>query len=349
MVGAIVVGADDQKLGEGFHTYDGVKHAEAIALEQAGAAARGATLYVSLEPCSHEGRTPACADAVVAAGIRRVVCPTEDLSPRVSGSGFERLRTSGIEVVIAEELGEEARRLNEAFTHHAQTGKPFVTLKTAATLDGKIAAPDDNTGWITSEKARAHVQQVRHNHDAILTGIGTVLADDCLLTDRSGLPRRKPLLRVVVDSLLRLPLESKLVESFNGDLIVASTSSAVPRRLEALQARGVPVMMFDDPRGRVDLRALMGWLGEQEVLSLMIEAGSKLNWAALDNRVVDKTLIYYAPKILGGADSLPLAGGVGRRSRSGAMRLHNLRTFMVGQDEFAVEAYLVHDADRGLS
>ena len=213
----------------------------------------------------------------------------------------------------------------------------------------KIAAPDDNTGWITSEQARAHVQQVRHDHDAILTCIGTVLADDCLLTDRSGLPRRKPLLRVVVDSLLRLPLESKLVESFNGDLVVASTSSAVPKRLEALQARGVPVKMFDDPRGRVDLRALMAWLGEQDVLSLMIEAGSKLNWAALDNGVVDKALIYYAPKILGGVDSLLLAGGIGRRSRSGAIRLHNLRTFMVGQDEFAVEAYLIRDADQGLS
>jgi len=215
-----------------------------------------------------------------------------------------------------------------------------VTLKTAATLDGKISAPDDNTGWITSEVARKHVQTVRHRHDAILTGIGTVLEDDPLMTDRSGLPRRRPLLRIVVDSLCRLPLGSKLVQSHAGDLVVATTSAAPPLRREGLEQAGVAVWVCDSPKGRVDLEAVVEAVGRREMLSLMIEAGSKLNWAALDGGLVDKTLIYYAPKILGGLESLPLAGGAGRRSRSGAIRLKSVSIEMVGPDEFCVEAYL---------
>lgn len=339
LVGAVVVDADANKVGEGFHTYAGVKHAEILALEQAGEKARGGTLYVTLEPCSHYGRTPPCTEAVIEARLKRVVCPVEDSNPAVSGQGFEKLRAAGIEVVLAEEMREEAQRLNESFFHFARTARPFVTLKTAATLDGKIAAPDDNSGWITSETARAHVQQVRHSHDAILTGIGTVLQDDPLLTDRSGMPRRRPLLRVLADSLCRLPLESKLVESFDDDLVIITTSAAVPRRREALEQRGIPVHVMDAERGRVDLRAVIDWLGTQQMTSLMIEAGAKLNWGALDEEIVDKILIYYAPKILGGLESLPMAGGVGRRSRKGAIQFKGLRTFMVGPDEFAVEAY----------
>ncbi len=348
MVGAVVVGADGRKLGTGSHTYDGRRHAEVIALEQAGETARGATLYCNLEPCNHQGRTPPCTAAIIEAQLRRVVIACRDEDPRVPGQGLERLREAGIEVEVAEEFTDEARRLNEAFFHYARTGRPLVTLKTAVTLDGKIAAPDDNTGWLTSEVARAHVQQVRHDHDAILTGIGTVLADDCLLTDRSELPRRRPLLRVLADSLLRLPLESKLVESFNDDLVVMTTSAAPARRRAALEARGIAVHVFDTRAGRVDLWAVLRWLGLRQVISLLIEAGAKLNWAALDSGAVDKTLIYFAPKILGGVDSLPLAGGIGRRSRSGAIRLHDVTTFPVGPDEFAVEAYLVKEKSASL-
>ncbi len=340
MVGAVVVDAFGSKVGQGFHTYDGVDHAETLAFQEAGARAKGGTLYVTLEPCSHHGRTAPCTDAVVAAGVQRVVAPSEDANPKVAGAGFAKLRAAGVEVEIAEELGVEARKLNEAFFHYMKTGRPLVTLKTAATLDGKIAAPDDNTGWITSELARRHVHDVRHGHDAILTGIGTALGDDPLLTDRSGLPRRKPLLRVVCDSLCRLPVESKLVESFDDDLVLMTTSAAVPKRRETIESRGVPVYVMDAPRGRVDLQAAIEWLGKQRILSVMIEAGSKLNWAALDEGIVDKVLIYYAPKILGGLESLPMAGGVGRRSRSGAIRFHNLSIEMVGEDEFVVEAYL---------
>lgn len=339
MVGALLV-CHGEVVGRGVHTYHGRKHAEILALEQAGDAARGSTLYINLEPCSHHGRTPPCADALIAAGVTRVVAAQEDPNPQVCGAGFARLTEAGLQVDRALDLEPRARRLNEAFAHFIRTNRPLVTLKAALTLDGKISAPDDNTGWITSELARAHVQQVRHDHDVILTGIGTVLADDCLLTDRTDLPRRLPLLRVVVDSQLRLPLSSRLVQTFQDDLLVATTSAASPARRAALEALGIPVAVFDGPGGRVDLAALRQWLGDHQKISVMLEAGSKLNWAALEAGVVDKVLFYYAPKILGGLESLPVAAGPGRRSRSSALRLHDVHAFPVAPDEFAVEGYV---------
>ena len=201
-VGAVIV-RDDVVVGRGFHTWAGVKHAEVLALEEAGERARGATLYVTLEPCSHQGRTPPCADAIVAAGIKRVVAAMQDPNPRVQGSGFRLLKSAGVEVEIDSQYAARATQLNEAFAHFMRTGRPLVVLKAAVTLDGRIGAPDDNEGWITSETARAHVQTLRHLSDAILTGIGTVLADDCLLTDRTSEERSRPLLRIVLDSLLR--------------------------------------------------------------------------------------------------------------------------------------------------
>ena len=343
-VGAVVVDAAGAKVGEGCHAYAGRKHAEALALEQAGAAARGATLYVSLEPCSTHGRTPPCVNAILAAGVKRVVSATRDCNPAVDGSGLAALRQNGIKVEEADgDLATSARRLNEAFFYFARTKRPLVTLKTALTLDGKIAAPDDNTGWITSETARAHVQQVRHRHDAIMTGIGTVHADDCLLTDRTGLPRRRALMRVIADSLLRIPLNSRIVESASDDLVIATTCAAGQEKRRPLLERKITVQDFDSPNGRVDLHALLDWLGERDLTSLMIEGGAKLNWAVLEAGIVNKVLLYFAPKILGGLESLPMVGGAGRRSRSGAIRLRNLRTIPVAVDEFAVEADVIND------
>jgi diaminohydroxyphosphoribosylaminopyrimidine deaminase / 5-amino-6-(5-phosphoribosylamino)uracil reductase len=339
-VGAVLV-KDGQIVGRGFHTYARTKHAEVVALEEAGANSRGATLYITLEPCSHHGRTPPCADALVQAGIARVVAAMEDPNPQVAGQGFRRLHTAGIEVEVASEYSDEAARLNEAFIHSMKTGFPLVTLKAAVTLDGKIAAPEDNTGWITSERARAHVQEVRHNSDAILTGIGTVLSDDCLLTDRTGGERSRPLLRIVADSTLRIPLDSRMVESANGDVAILTTSAASGERRRALEYRGVRVLVFDSPSGRVDLTRLPAWLASEQYRSLMIESGSKLNWAALEAGIADKIFFYYAPKILGGLQSLPVAGGAGRLRRTDAILFHQVRLHSIPPDEFAVEAYVV--------
>src|SRR5215471_17049290 len=339
LVGAVVV-REGEVVGRGFHTYAGLHHAELIALALAGDKARGSTLYLNLEPCSHHGRTPPCVDAIIEAGVARVVAPVTDPNPLVAGQGFARLRDAGIEVDIPTEFAPEAEKLNEPFLHFMRTGRPLVTLKTAITLDGKISAPDDNRGWITSERARAHVQEVRHDHDAILTGIGTVLADDCLLTDRTGQLRCRPLLRIVLDSLLRLPLDSKMVRSACGDVLVVTTSAAAAERRKLLESRGVQVLAFDGPGGRADLLSIVDWLGRQRYLSLMIEAGSKLNWSALESGVVDRIFFYYGPKILGGMEALPLAGGIGRRRRSDAIGVQKLSIHHIPPDEFAIEGYL---------
>lgn len=337
-VGAVVV-RGDQVVGRGFHTWAGKKHAEIVALEEAGERARGADLYISLEPCCHDGRTGPCTTAVIQAGVARVFAAMQDPNALVCGQGFARLREAGIEVTVASEFTAEAERINEAFVHFMRTGRPLVTLKAALTLDGKISAPDDNEGWITSERARADVQRLRHESDAIMTGIGTVLADDCLLTDRTGLERSRPLLRIVADSQLRLPPNSKMVASAAGDVVVATTSAASPARRAALEERGVRVWTLDGPGGRVDLRGIVEQLAREKRLSLMIEAGSKLNWAVLDSGIADKVFFYYAPKLLGGIESLPIAGGAGRRSRRDAVRLRDVRLYPIPPDEFAVEAW----------
>jgi diaminohydroxyphosphoribosylaminopyrimidine deaminase / 5-amino-6-(5-phosphoribosylamino)uracil reductase len=339
LVGALVV-RDGEVVGRGFHTFAGLHHAELIALALAGDKARGSTLYLNLEPCSHHGRTPPCVDAIIQAGVARVVAPISDPNPLVAGQGFAKLREAGVEVEIAEDFAPEAEKLNEPFLHFMRTGRPLVTLKTAITLDGKISAPDDNRGWITSERARAHVQELRHDHDAILTGIGTVLADDCLLSDRTGHPRCRPLLRIIMDSQLRLPLDSKMARSAAGDVLVITTSAANAERRKLLESRGVQVLAFDGPGGRADLRSVVDWLGRQRYLSLMIEAGSKLNWTALESNVVDRIFFYYGPKILGGLEALPLAGGIGRRRRADAIRVHRIAIHQIPPDEFAVEGYV---------
>src|SRR5947207_6996695 len=251
-VGAVLVDSEGRVAGEGSHTFAGIKHAEVLALEQAGDKARGGILYVNLEPCSHQGRTGPCADALIAAGIRRVVASMPDPNPQVSGRGFAELESARIEIDIGI-LQEEAKTLNEAFAKYIRTATPLVTMKAAMTLDGKIApqpaksprhsavgAHGPTGGWITSESARAHVQQLRHQHDAIMVGVGTVIADDPLLTDRSGRPRRRPLLRVILDSRLRLPLESQVVKTAKDDVLVLC-SFAEEKKKKQLQKRGIRV------------------------------------------------------------------------------------------------------------
>jgi len=343
MVGAVVV-ADGEVVGRGFHTYKGMRHAEVIALDEAGESARGATLYINLEPCCHQGRTGPCTERIVAAGVRRVVAAMEDPNPEVAGRGFEELRKAGVEVEISARHDPEAQRLNEAYMHFTCCHRPLVTLKAAVTLDGKIAAPEENYGWITSEKARAQVQEVRHAHDAILTGIGTVLADDCRLTDRTGRERSRSLMRLVVDSQLRIPLTAKMVTSCKNDLTIVTTSAAKPELRESLEGLGVRVKVLDGPTGRTDLPGLMEWLGAEGYLSLMVEAGSKLNWAMLAASAADKVLFYYAPKIMGGLKSLPVVGGKGRMRREDAILFRDVTLTPIPPDEFVVEAYLAKES-----
>jgi diaminohydroxyphosphoribosylaminopyrimidine deaminase / 5-amino-6-(5-phosphoribosylamino)uracil reductase len=351
-VGAVVVDPQGSIVGTGAYTYDGVKHAEVRALEQAGAKARGGTLYINLEPCSHEGRTPPCANAVIGAGIHRVVASMPDPNPLVAGRGFEMLRAAGVALEIGG-LEEPARRLNEHFVRYIRHGLPLVTLKAAMTLDGKIAPPPAEAmnraagvpagGWITSEVARAHVQELRHQHDALLIGVGTILADDPLLTDRSGRPRRRPLLRVILDSRLRLPLESRLVQSVanapQNDVLVFCSIAEEAKKTQ-LEERGIRVEKLPAvPDGRPDLPTILRHLGQLEITSVMIEGGATVNWTALAAGVVDKVFLYYAPRILAGTGSIPFAAGAGFHRMSAAAQVKSLDLHRFGED-FAVEGYL---------
>ncbi|MFZ1133108.1 MAG: bifunctional diaminohydroxyphosphoribosylaminopyrimidine deaminase/5-amino-6-(5-phosphoribosylamino)uracil reductase RibD [Terriglobales bacterium] len=351
-VGAVLVDASGQEVGSGTHTYEGVKHAEVLALAQAGNSARGATLYVNLEPCSHQGRTGPCADAVIAAGISRVVCAMEDPNPLVAGRGIAKLRASGIRVEVGL-FGLEARKLNESFAKHIRRHKPLVTLKSAMTLDGKIAdatKPGSERGaatpategarsgyhWITGQVARAHVQELRHQHDAILAGVGTVMADDPLLTDRSGRPRRRKLLRVIVDSYLRIPPASRVIQTAEHDVLVLC-STADEHARQVLEAQGIRIQRIAaTPDGRPDFAAIVQTLGEMEITSLLIEGGALVNGAALASGEVDKVYLYYAPKIFGGS-AVPFIAGEDLRGKAQCVQRFELHRF--GED-FALEGYL---------
>jgi len=300
IVGAVIVRAG-RVVGEGFHTYDGRKHAEIVALERAGSAARGATLYVNLEPCSHAGRTGPCSRAIIGAGIQRVVASIRDPNPLVAGAGFRELRAAGIRADAGVAVA-EARALNESFAKWIRTRLPFVTLKSAMTMDGKIAAARGQTTSITSPASREAVQQLRHASDAILTGIGTVLTDDPLLTDRTDLPRRRPLLRVVMDSRLRLPLRSPLVKSASEDVLILTLASANSAKARALGREGIEVVQLPRRGKRPDLRAALIELGKRQILSVLLEAGSELNGAALSAGIVDKIALFIAPKIFGASN-----------------------------------------------
>jgi diaminohydroxyphosphoribosylaminopyrimidine deaminase / 5-amino-6-(5-phosphoribosylamino)uracil reductase len=341
-VGCIIV-REGQIVGAGFHQYEWRDHAEIVALKSAGEKARGATLYVTLEPCNHTGRTGPCTEAIIAAGIQRVVGAMDDPNPVNSGRGFERLRAAGIEVFTGA-CEEEARRLNEPFACWIRTKKPFVTLKSAMTLDGQLALPSlekksvkssgKHRQWITSEESRAEVHRMRHASDALLTGIGTIVADDPLLTDRSGIPRRKRLLRVILDSKLRLSPQSRIVKTSDDDLVVFTTLPLNTPKARKLQSAGVEVVRAKTRNGLIDLPAVLAELGQREILSVLLEAGPTLNGAALAAGVVHKLFLFYAPKIAGD-NRVPFA--IAPKLLLPPLQYQNVKQF--GPD-FAVEGYL---------
>jgi diaminohydroxyphosphoribosylaminopyrimidine deaminase/5-amino-6-(5-phosphoribosylamino)uracil reductase len=320
VVGCVLVN-DGAIVGVGRHEYDKKDHAEVVALKNAGAAARGGTAYVTLEPCCTTGRTGPCTNALIEAGIARVVAATVDPNPAVSGKGLDQLRAAGV-AVTSGVMEREARKLNDGFARYIRTGLPFVTLKAGVSLDGRIApapgsAPRGAPVFLTGEKARAQVQEMRHSADAVITGINTVLQDDPHLTDRSGLPRRRRLLRVVLDSGLRTPLDSKLVRTAQEDLLIFCTIAPTQRQ-RTFEALGVRVERVDaaealadqfgaGTRGRsqavrnsgVCLKTVMKRLGKMEILSAMLEAGGQLNASALSGGYVDKLTLFYAPVFLG--------------------------------------------------
>jgi diaminohydroxyphosphoribosylaminopyrimidine deaminase / 5-amino-6-(5-phosphoribosylamino)uracil reductase len=332
-VGCVLV-RDDRPVGEGFHEYDQRDHAEIVALKQAGPLALGATAYVTLEPCSHHGRTGPCADALLAAGIRRVVVATADPNPVVRGQGIARLRAAGVEVTSG--VGEDrARRLNDGFARFITTGLPFVTMKVAATLDGRIAPaqrPATAPYWLTGEQARAEVHRMRHAADALIAGVGTILADDPLLTDRSQLPRRRPLLRVVLDSKLRTPLNSQLVKTADQDVLIFFSDAGETAQKE-LASRGVRLVQIAGDGSHVALSEVLARLAEMQITSLLLEGGAEVHTSALNQSLVDKLMLFYAPRFLG-EKAMPMLGSI-----EGVPAIDDFSLRRFGQD-FAFEAYL---------
>ena len=316
VVGCVILDRSGQVVGEGWHEYDLRDHAEIVALNEAkqhaGERVKGGTAYVTLEPCNHTGRTGPCTEALIAAGLGRVVAATIDPNPHVAGHGMDHLRGAGLETTVGV-CEAEARRLNEGFARWSQHQRPFVLMKVAMTLDGRIAPPAGMHAkrepyWITCEEARAAVQPLRWQADAALTGVDTVLADDPMLTDRSGLMRRRPLLRVVLDSALRMPLDAKMVQRAHGDMVIFTVSKDAARA-DALRARGVRVEVLQADGGRVPLDRVLEMLGAEGILTLLTETGARLNTALLAAGLVDRVHLFVSPLIMG-SDAVPAFRGM---------------------------------------
>ena len=334
LVGAVVV-RDGKIVAQGWHRRAGTPHAEIHALNMAGELARGATLYVTLEPCSHFGRTPPCALAIVDAGIKKVVAAMSDPNPKVAGRGFEILRSAGIEVEVGL-LEDEARRLNEAFIKWVTRKLPFVTLKFACSLDGKIATVGGQSQWISCEESRKFSHGLRDINDAILVGIGTVLADNPRLTTR--LVDGKNPVRVIVDSNARIPPDAQVVTDKSARTIVAVTSNAPVEKVSALESLGVEIVTAGDGQ-RVDLRTLMSELASREITSVLVEGGATIHFAMLEAQLVDKVLAFVAPKILGGSQALTAVAGAGFVNLSDAVELENFTVQQLGAD-FLLSGYV---------
>jgi diaminohydroxyphosphoribosylaminopyrimidine deaminase / 5-amino-6-(5-phosphoribosylamino)uracil reductase len=330
LVGCVIANAEGEILGEGFYLYEQLKHAETYALEQAGSKAKGATAYVSLEPHAHHGRTPPCTDALINAGVSRVLAPIEDPNPKVSGKGFAHLRSANVEVSVGL-LASEATRVNEKYLHFMRTGRPFVHLKLAASLDGKIATRSGDSRWITGDEARQRVHVLRHEYDAILIGAGTALTDDPLLTDRSGKARRKPLVRVVLDERLDISRDSQLVRTASeAPLLVFAGGSVSKASSDALASAGVEVVE-DAANGR-DVLAVLKQLGEREIQSVLVEGGANVAGKLLDAGLVDKVSFFLAPMIIGGRAAPTAVGGQGAETLADAFELQDVEITPRGKD-----------------
>ena len=335
VVGAVLV-KRGEVVGEGYHAKIGEAHAEIVALRRAGEKARGAVLYLNLEPCTHYGKTPPCVPQVIKAGLKRAVIGMEDPNPLVNGKGIELLRKSGLDVKLGV-LGKECQRLNEAFCKYIVKREPFVVLKVAATLDGKIATRNGDSKWISGEAARRFVHRLRDQVDGVLVGIGTVLKDDPLLTARMK-EGREPY-RIVLDSRLKIPEEAKVFEHSPSEVILATTGAAPQGKIERLEKKGVRVLIADSKKGRVDLKSCLSKLGEIGMMNLLVEGGSQVNGSFLDEGLIDKFLLFLSPKLIGDPQALGIFGGRGVSNLRETVALKDIRARKIGEDIF-VEGYL---------
>jgi diaminohydroxyphosphoribosylaminopyrimidine deaminase/5-amino-6-(5-phosphoribosylamino)uracil reductase len=337
MVGALLV-QGGQIVAEAYHRKAGTSHAEHLALAAAQDAARGATLYINMEPCCHHGHTPPCIGGILAAGVRRVVASMADPDPRVNGKGFAALRAGGVEVEVGE-LAEEAARLNDAYVTFKQEGRPFVLAKAALSLDGRLATRQRQSQWITGEVARHRGHRLRGASDAIIVGVGTVLSDNPRLTARHG-RLRGPRFRVVLDSHLRTPTGCRMLGTAGGQVLIFTTAAAPADRLERLEAGGAEVLVVEaDDQGRVAWEPLLSDLARRGAMTALLEGGSDVLTSAFEADIIDKVFLIYAPLLIGGSAALPLWGGDGIESLDAAPRLRHVRRSRLGED-WAVEGYI---------
>lgn len=341
LVGAVVV-KDNKIVGRGFHQRFGGPHAEVFALQEAGEHAQGADLYVNLEPCCHFGKTPPCTNILIKYGIKRAFIGIQDPNPLVGGKGSLVLQNAGIEVEIGI-LADKCSELNEAFIKYITSKVPFVALKLAATLDGKIATVTGDSQWISGEAARRFVHRLRYEADAVMVGIGTVMADNPLLTNRYyKISHKKNPLRIIVDSRLRIPLSSQLLKTApDVKTVIATTRRAPQNKIAKITQRGAEVIIAPDYNRHVNLKHLMQRLAERNISYVVIEGGAELGAAALHHGIVDKVLFFFAPKIIGGRNARGMIGGNGVRKIADAISVINTRCRKVG-DDFLVEGYIAN-------
>ncbi len=334
MVGAVII-REGAVIGQGYHRAAGQPHAEIEAITDAGRNARGTTMYVNLEPCTHWGKTPPCTDAIIDAGIDHVVTAMEDPNPQVSGRGIETLRRAGVKVTVGL-LEERARKLNEAFVSYMTQDQPFVVVKSAMSLDGKIATRTGDSRWISGLPARTYVHYLRTGYDAVMVGINTVLKDDPRLTSRLGPFRKRDPTRIVVDSTARIPLEAKVLRSSEAPLILATTTQANQEKLELLRNSGVQVRVFPGPR--VPLADLLRDLAKEKIISILVEGGGAINASLFMGGLVNKVLFFIAPKILGGRSAPSPVDGTGIAQVAEATELRNV-TFKPFPPDMLMEGY----------
>ena len=338
MVGALVV-KEDEIVGKGFHPAAGKPHAEIYALREAGDQARQATMYVTLEPCNHQGRTPPCTEAIITAGISRVVIGMEDPNPKVAGKGIARLQESGIDT-ISGILEDECHRLNEAYIKYISSNTPFVTLKIAASMDGRIATHAGHSHWITNEKSRRYVHRLRDETDAILIGIGTLLQDNPKLTTRLPQKKGRNPYRIIVDSRLRTPLHAKIFGEDAKEKLILATSCKKHNELKLYQDRVHHLLQIPaNELGQLDLKTLMNELARLEIMSVLIEGGSEISGSSVDAGIVDKICFFFAPLLIGGRGSTGMMGGQGINFIPEAQRVKDLKIKRFGTD-ICIEGYL---------